>query len=193
MELVCGADDPAPVHRTLGLEDRVFILRDVLRDAVEGDVEGVAECSLKLWISSLPSWFTRDSRTAWAARTASAANPSSSAARPAMSSASRRSRPGLAIGSDLTLTSNRRWEGHFPPKPVHPVASTHRAGRRCPPDARARPWLGPSLRSSGPSQARSVVPRLGIAVLAELGEAHVAHPKDHGADASALRTVGHDQ
>jgi hypothetical protein len=51
----------------------------------------------------------------------------------------------------------------------------------------------PSLSSSGPSKAGSVVPRLGIVVLAELGEAHVAHPKDHGADASALRTVGHDQ
>jgi hypothetical protein len=54
-------------------------------------------------------------------------------------------------------------------------------------------WLGSSLSSSGPSKARSVVPRLGIVVLAELGEAHVAHPQDHGADASALRTVGHDQ
>jgi hypothetical protein len=53
--------------------------------------------------------------------------------------------------------------------------------------------LGSSLSSSGPSKAGSVVPRLGIVVLAELGEAHVAHPKDHGADASALRTVGHDQ
>jgi hypothetical protein len=38
-------------------------------------------------------------------------------------------------------------------------------------------WLGSSLCSTGPSKTESVMPRVGIVVLAELGEAHVAHPK----------------
>lgn len=110
--------------------------------------------SLKLPISSLPSWFTRDSRAACAARTASAANPSSSETRPAISSARRRSCPGSAIGRRKVLrgsgaaTGRAGWRelvarvGRADRSPHVPAAAHRELGEHEPARVAADLWPG---------------------------------------------------